>query len=94
MMARRPVLVVSLCCWGWTSSTPASASRRTSRVFNPACSEDYRQSTGRNHEQSALDSLSVWKDQCVYIVTAAHVVAGDAHPKVEFFTKRNMPVTG
>ncbi|MBC7837018.1 MAG: trypsin-like peptidase domain-containing protein [Nitrospiraceae bacterium] len=27
-----------------------------------------------------------------YIVTAAHVVAGDAHPKVEFFTKRNMPV--
>lgn len=28
-----------------------------------------------------------------YIVTAAHVVAGDAHPKVEFFTKRNMPVT-
>lgn len=28
-----------------------------------------------------------------YIVTAAHVVAGDAQPKVEFFTKRNMPVT-
>lgn len=28
----------------------------------------------------------------VYIVTAAHVVAGDTHPKVEFFTKRNMPV--
>lgn len=28
-----------------------------------------------------------------YIVTAAHVVAGDAHPQVEFFTKRNMPVT-
>ena len=27
-----------------------------------------------------------------YIVTAAHVVAGDAHPKVEFFTKRNIPV--
>ena len=28
-----------------------------------------------------------------YIVTAAHVVAGDAQPQVEFFTKRNMPVT-
>lgn len=28
-----------------------------------------------------------------YIVTAAHVVAGDAHPNVEFFTKRNIPVT-
>ena len=28
-----------------------------------------------------------------YIVTAAHVVAGDQHPKVEFFTKRNVPVT-
>ncbi|NGZ11787.1 MAG: hypothetical protein CV088_20865 [Nitrospira sp. LK70] len=27
-----------------------------------------------------------------YIVTAAHVVAGDQQPKVEFFTKRNMPV--
>jgi formylglycine-generating enzyme required for sulfatase activity len=28
-----------------------------------------------------------------YIVTAAHVVAGgDTHPKVEFFTKRNLPV--
>jgi formylglycine-generating enzyme required for sulfatase activity len=28
-----------------------------------------------------------------YIVTAAHVVAGDAQPKVEFFTKRNLSVT-
>jgi len=28
-----------------------------------------------------------------YIVTVAHVVAGDTHPRVEFFTKRNMPVT-
>ena len=28
----------------------------------------------------------------VYIVTAAHVVAGDPHPQVEFFTKRNAPV--
>ena len=28
-----------------------------------------------------------------YVVTAAHVVAGDQQPKVEFFTKRNMPVT-
>lgn len=28
-----------------------------------------------------------------YIVTAAHVVAGDTHPRVEFFTKRNLPVT-
>lgn len=27
-----------------------------------------------------------------YIATVAHVVAGDTHPKVEFFTKRNMPV--
>ncbi|MEK6762304.1 MAG: SUMF1/EgtB/PvdO family nonheme iron enzyme [Nitrospirota bacterium] len=27
-----------------------------------------------------------------YIVTAAHVVAGDPQPKVEFFTKRNIPV--
>ncbi len=28
-----------------------------------------------------------------YIVTAAHVVAGDQRPQVEFFTKRNLPVT-
>lgn len=28
-----------------------------------------------------------------YIVTAAHVVAGDQQPRVEFFTKRNLPVT-
>lgn len=28
-----------------------------------------------------------------YIVTAAHVVAGDTHPRVELFTKRNLPVT-
>jgi len=28
-----------------------------------------------------------------YIVTAAHVVAGDTHPRVEFFTKRNTLVT-
>lgn len=27
-----------------------------------------------------------------YIVTAAHVVAGDQRPRVEFFTKRNVPV--
>jgi S1-C subfamily serine protease len=26
-----------------------------------------------------------------YIVTAAHVIAGDPRPKVEFFTKRNVP---
>lgn len=30
----------------------------------------------------------------VYIITAAHVIAGDNQPKVEFFTKRNVPVTG
>jgi formylglycine-generating enzyme required for sulfatase activity len=33
------------------------------------------------------------ESDAAYIVTAAHVVAGDTHPKVEFFTKRNMPVT-
>ena len=33
------------------------------------------------------------ESNAAYIVTAAHVVAGDAQPKVEFFTKRNMPVT-
>lgn len=27
-----------------------------------------------------------------YIVTAAHVVAGDRQPKAEFFTRRNLPV--
>ncbi len=32
--------------------------------------------------------------EAAYIVTAAHVVAGgDQQPKVEFFTKRNLPVT-
>ncbi len=30
----------------------------------------------------------------VYIITAAHVIAGDNQPKVEFFTKRNVRVTG
>ena len=29
-----------------------------------------------------------------YIITAAHVVVGDPQPKVEFFTKRNVPVLG
>jgi hypothetical protein len=29
----------------------------------------------------------------VYIVTVSHVVEGVKHPKVEFFTRRNMPVT-
>ena len=33
------------------------------------------------------------ESNAAYIVTAAHVVGGDEHPKVEFFTKRNMPVT-
>ena len=33
------------------------------------------------------------ESNAAYIVTAAHVIAGDAQPKVEFFTKRNMPVT-
>jgi formylglycine-generating enzyme required for sulfatase activity len=33
------------------------------------------------------------ESNAAYIVTAAHVVAGDAHPKVEFFTKWNIPVT-
>ena len=32
--------------------------------------------------------------EVVYIITAAHVIAGDAQPKVEFFTKRNVPVKG
>lgn len=36
----------------------------------------------------------VWSEtNAAYIVTSAHVVAGDAQPRVEFFTKRNMPVT-
>ncbi len=30
--------------------------------------------------------------EAAYIVTAAHVVAGDSDPKVEFFTKRNVPL--
>jgi formylglycine-generating enzyme required for sulfatase activity len=33
--------------------------------------------------------------EMVYIITAAHVIAGgDVHPEVEFFTKRNVPVKG
>jgi S1-C subfamily serine protease len=28
-----------------------------------------------------------------YIVTASHVVAGDQYPRVEFFTKRNVPIS-
>jgi hypothetical protein len=28
----------------------------------------------------------------IYIITASHVVEGDAQPKVEFFTRRNLPV--
>ena len=30
--------------------------------------------------------------EAVYIVTAAHVVVGDQQPRVEFFTKRNLPI--
>ena len=33
------------------------------------------------------------ESNAAYIVTATHVVSEDTHPKVEFFTKRNMPVT-
>jgi formylglycine-generating enzyme len=33
------------------------------------------------------------ESNAVYIVAAAHVASGEAHPKVEFFTNRNMPVT-
>jgi S1-C subfamily serine protease len=29
-----------------------------------------------------------------YIVTAAHVVSGDAQPKVQFYTQRDIPVQG
>ncbi|MEO8327162.1 MAG: SUMF1/EgtB/PvdO family nonheme iron enzyme, partial [Nitrospirota bacterium] len=32
--------------------------------------------------------------EVVYIVTAAHVIAGDPQPEVEFFTKRNAPAKG
>ncbi len=32
--------------------------------------------------------------EALYIITAAHVIAGDATPEVEFFTKRNVPVKG
>ena len=32
--------------------------------------------------------------EVVYIITAAHVIAGDPKPKVEFFTTRNLPVKG
>lgn len=32
--------------------------------------------------------------EVVYIITAAHVIAGDNQPKVEFFTKRNVPIKG
>jgi formylglycine-generating enzyme required for sulfatase activity len=33
--------------------------------------------------------------EAIYIVTAAHVIAGgDVHPEVEFFIKRNVPVKG
>jgi hypothetical protein len=31
-------------------------------------------------------------EDVAYVVTAAHVVAGDPQPKVEFFMKRNLPV--
>jgi S1-C subfamily serine protease len=33
------------------------------------------------------------KINVAYVVTAVHVVAGDEHPSVEFFTKRNLLVT-
>ena len=32
--------------------------------------------------------------EVIYIITAAHVVSGDAQPQIEFFTKRNLPVIG
>jgi S1-C subfamily serine protease len=32
------------------------------------------------------------EQEVVYIITAAHVIAGDNQPEVEFFTKRNVPV--
>lgn len=31
--------------------------------------------------------------EAAYIVTASHVVAGDQYPRVEFFTKRNVPIS-
>jgi formylglycine-generating enzyme required for sulfatase activity len=32
------------------------------------------------------------EQEVVYIITAAHVIAGEDQPEVEFFTKRNVPV--
>ncbi len=34
------------------------------------------------------------EEDMVYIITAAHVIAGDNQPNVEFFTKRNVSVKG
>jgi len=32
--------------------------------------------------------------EILYIITAAHVIAGDPQPEVEFFSKRNVPLNG
>ena len=77
---------------GWTSLKPGVGRRaRCARLQSGVVKITAKPPQGTTNIGTGF--IVRLESNAAYIVTAAHVVAGDAHPKVEFFTKRNMPVT-
>ncbi|MEK6639956.1 MAG: trypsin-like peptidase domain-containing protein [Nitrospirota bacterium] len=70
----------------WQAFAQDEASLRGGVVKIMSTNRDGMHSTGTGFVVKAEGSS-------VYIVTAAHVVANDPNPRVEFFTRRNTPVT-
>jgi TPR repeat protein len=77
-------LIVSLI--PWQVSAQDEASLRGGVVKIMSTNRDGMHSTGTGFVVKV-------EGKSVYIVTAAHVVAGDPNPQVEFFTGRNTPVS-
>jgi S1-C subfamily serine protease len=70
----------------WQAFAQDEASLRGGVVKIMSTNRDGMHSTGTGFVVKAEGSS-------VYIVTAAHVVEGDSNPQVEFFTRRNTPVS-
>jgi hypothetical protein len=78
-------LLVVLLCLLWMPVALAAALQPESAVVKITAKEGERSKTGTGF----IVALS---PEIVYIVTASHVVEGDAEPQVEFFTRRDRPV--
>ena len=87
-MLRYVVLVVTLIVGliPWQASAQDGASLRGGVVKIMSVNQDGMRSTGTGFVVKA-------EGTSVYIVTAAHVVANDPNPRIEFFTRRNTPVS-